>query len=306
MSNRGHFLSALPWWVTIPATIIFLLVLSGLNVVLSKIFEFKPAIIWQSYLLISIVIISSAIIGALVARLTASQQITRAEDELNLKYDDVKKLLTSVQRQAEDMKKQSLICQNYGNSLSLVVSTLKQVIQGKFGEALITYEDLKQIENSVRNNTDIWVLTSALELEDNELKQVIISNFKKGVKYKYLIPAEDRVLQQIMKALALDWQKTAELSVAQANQQIQCYLVPQHFAYMTVIIYDPYKSPPTVLVKFPTSEFYQKEKYPLIYRVDSKPKEAWNIFLEAFQDLIDDGRKCKLTQPLKFDFEDKQ
>jgi len=299
---KPHVLQRLPWYITIPVTVICLLLLAAINIVLSKIFEFKSEIIWQSYLLICIVVISSAVIGAIVARLTASQQINHAENDLKERFDNLKGLIEIAEKKVDDIKNQSLVCQNYSNSLSLAVTTLRQIIQGEFGKSLITYEDLKQIENSVANNAEIWILTSALELEDNELKDVIISNFKKGVKYKYLIPKEDLILQRRMKELALEWQTNSGLSLDQAKQQIQCYLVPQHFAYMTVIIYNPYKPPPTVLVKFPTSEFYQKEKYPLIFSVDSKPKEAWDIFLTAFQDLIDDSRKCSLTVPMSFDF----
>lgn len=303
MSGRRLVLN-LPWYVPLPATVILLGLLAGLNVALSKYFEVKPDMIWPTYLAISIVVMCSAVIGAFVARLTASQQLVQAENEINSRYDNLKLLIESVEREIKSIKTQSSACNGYGNSLSLSISTLKQIIQGEFGDSLITYEELKQIENAIPDNRQIWVLTSALELEDNELKKVIISNFKRGVIYKYLIPAEDKVLQQKMKTLAIDWQQSSGLSVEQAKKQILCYLVPKHFVYMTVIIYDPFKTPPAVLVKFPTSEFYQKEKYPLIYRVDSKPKEAWHIFIEAFQDLIDDGRKCSLTTPMVFEFKE--
>jgi hypothetical protein len=72
---------------------------------------------------------------------------------------------------------------------------------------------------------------------------------------------------------------------------------------MTVIIYEPYAKQPTVLVKFPTSKIYEKKKYPLIYRVDTDPKEAWRSFLDSFQDLIHEESPCSHTEPLVIDFE---
>lgn len=244
----------------------------------------------------------SSIVGAVVARLTASQQITKAEEELQEKFDNLATQIKKFQDESQKIIEQSKICQNCVNSLGLLINTIKQMMQGQFGESLITYENLKQIEGNVEENREIWVLTSALQLEGVELREVIRSNFKKGIKYKYLIPQEDKRLQQRMIELARKWQQDCGLSMEDAKEQIQCYLVPKHFAYMTVIVYDPYKEPPTVLVKFPTSEFYEKEKYPLIYRVDTKPKEAWEVFVHSLQEMIDDKRKCSLTERLTIDF----
>ena len=79
---------------------------------------------------------------------------------------------------------------------------------------------------------------------------------------------------------------------------------PLHMAYMTVIIYDPYNIPPHVLVKFPTSEIYTKQEYPLIYKVESKPKEAWKVFVDALQSLLANERECVLTKQMDIDFEE--
>ncbi len=284
--------------------ILALILLFAINILLSKLFDIKPEMflpILGSFLLI---IICSVFLGALVTRLTASQQLIETESDLSKKYDNLKTLTESVGKEVNAIKSQSATCNDNSNSLSFLVATLQKIIQSNFGGSVITHKELEHIENLIPENDEIWVLTSALELEDNQLKEIIINNFKKGVVYKYLIPKEDLILQERMKKLALDWQNNSRLSIEAAKKQIQCYLVPKHFVYMTVIIYSPLKSPPTVLVKFPTSKFYKQETYPLIFRVDSEPKEAWKIFLEAFLDLIDDGRKCSITTPLTFAFKE--
>lgn len=192
-----------------------------------------------------------------------------------------------------------------------IISMLKEIpskkedineVLEKFGRSIITYHDLVQIEGSVKNNRNIWVLTSALELEVDELKETINMNLRNGIKYTYLIPKDDTILQKRMKKLTLRWKKECGLSVEKAQKQIKCLLVPAHFTYMTVIVYEPYEKQATVLVKFPTSSIYEKEKYPFIYRVDTKPKEAWQSFVNNLEDLIDDNRECRLTESMNIDF----
>ncbi|MFC1561078.1 hypothetical protein ACFL4V_01225 [Candidatus Latescibacterota bacterium] len=288
----------LPWWTGIVFGVIIVGIATTISVLLSK---FDATNIFTAIVLVTL----SAISGAIVARFTASKQITDAEEDIKRKFNALEGQITKFQDEINKIIAQSEICRNCANSLGLSVKTVKQLIEGKFGESLITYEDLIQIEGIVENNREIWVLTSALQLESVELREVIYKNFKKGIKYKYLIPQEDKRLQKRMIDLAKEWQSSCNLSARDAQEQIQCYLVPKHFAYMTVIVYDPYKDTPTVLVKFPTSEFYEKEKYPLVYRVDTKPKEAWEVFVHSLQEMMDDPQKCVLTKQLSIDFSNK-
>lgn len=286
-----------PWWVS---TVFGVIIVVG-GIVFGLLFE-KLNI--TNVLMAIILVVLSAITGAIVARLTASQRLTESEENLQGKFNALEKNISNFQNEIQKIIDKSTICQNCANTLYLSIKTVKEVIEGKFGEALITYEDLIQIEGSVNPKGEIWVLTSALQLEEVELKEVIYNNFKKGIKYKYFIPEEDLRLQKRMRDLANKWQQDCELSVDEAKEQIQCYIVPKHFAYMTVIVYDPYKEPPTVLVKFPTSEFYEKEKYPLVYRVDTKPKEAWSVFVDSLQELMAESKRCPHTKRLTIDFSD--
>lgn len=288
---------SLPWWINI----LFGIIVVGITITISVLLRPFNAF---NILISIILVVFAAITGAITARLTASQRLTEAEETLQTKFSAFENQIASFRAEAQKIITQSEICQNCATSLSLSIKTVKQVIEGKFGKSLITYEDLIQIEGSMEKNKEIWVLTSALQLEGVELRQVMLKNFQKGIKYKYLIPQEDKRLQKRMKDLAKEWQLSCSLSMQDAQTQIQCYLVPKHFAYMTVVVYDPYKEPPTVLVKFPASEFYEKEKYPLIYLVDVKPREAWEIFVHSLQEMIDDERKCPLMGRLTIDFSD--
>jgi hypothetical protein len=145
-------------------------------------------------------------------------------------------------------------------------------------------------------------MTSALQLEGEELRQIIRDNFRKGIKYKYLIPKDEKRLHKNMIDLAKEWQRDCAMSAQAAQDQIQCFLVPKHFAYMTVLVYDPYSESPTVLVKFPTSEVYEQGKYPLIYKVDEKPQKAWKDFVDSLQEMISDDCTCAHMGKLRIDF----
>lgn len=284
-----------PWWLSIVVGVAIV----GATIIVDGLFDLFSN---TAILLAIILVVLASIIGGIIARFAAGQQITKAEEDIQKEIKNLEEKVREVHSETKTIIDHSNTCQDCITSLNLSIQTLKQILKGELGESLITYEDLKQIEGSVNEEGEIWVLTSALQLEATELNDIIYKNFEKGIKYKYLIPSSDVRLQTKMITLAKKWQKDCSLSEDAAREQIQCYLVPDHFAYMTVIVYGPYDDTPTVLVKFPTSEFYEKEKYPLIYRVDAKPREAWKTFVDALQEMILDRRKCSLTQPLKIDF----
>lgn len=172
----------LPWWVKVGFGIVVL----GVGASISQLIKNFDVL----YILMAIVlVVLSSITGAIIARLTASQQITKAEEDLLEKSDNLATQIREFQDETQKIINQSRSCQNCTTSLNLSIQTLKQILRGKFGESLITYEDLKQIEGNVRKNEEILVLTSALQLEDDELRDVILQNFKKSIKYKYLIPS---------------------------------------------------------------------------------------------------------------------
>jgi hypothetical protein len=54
---------------------------------------------------------------------------------------------------------------------------------------------------------------------------------------------------------------------------------------MNILIYNSHKKtnadPPTVLVKFPDNDIYDKTKYPFIYKVHGSPADSWKRFLKV-------------------------
>lgn len=213
-------------------------------------------------------------------------------------------------------EEQSFNQNNYLERIERVVQsvdTIAQIAKGEFGKSIITYQDLAMIEKDVEERGEIWVLTSALELEIDQgaegLADIIETNLgKKKVKYIYFIPDEDDTLARNMKKLAITWQTTCKLTKKDATDQIRCYLVPKHFAYMTIVIYNAQNAtnlePPTVLVKFPLSDIYKKDKYPYIYRVETDTEKAWRPFLESLMYFNRDEPKCSASHQLPIEFLD--
>jgi len=234
-------------------------------------------------------VVVAATVGVIMASLTASQRLTEAEENLQKKSSTLEEHIIKVQDETQKILAKSKMCQDCINSLEISVETVKQIIQGKLGEFILTHDDLVQIEDSIPEREEIWVLTSALELEDNELKEVIRKNFGKKIKYKYLIPKRKDLIYKMI-FLAQQWRRDCNLSVEDAKELIECYLIPEHLVYMTVVIYNPNSSKPNVqpivLVKFSTSEYYKKEDYPFILQVNPKQVGAWNFYIESLKKMM--------------------
>jgi hypothetical protein len=247
--------------------------------------------VWFFTLLMLPIAAISSLVGSITTLFTTSR-----------KMSDFQELIVKADSALNNINSQTQHCQKYTNALQQATTRIHGIVQvalEKFGHSIIDYPLMSVIEGAVKEHGEIWVLTAALELEGEELGRVIQDNLRKKVKYLYLIPDEAH-LREKMQRLAKSWKPYCTID---PREQIKCFIVPKHFVYMTVIIYNPYAKIPTVLVKFPKSDVYAKDKYPFIYRVDSEPKEAWEIFRNAIQELItNDGQMCKIVRRLNIDF----
>jgi hypothetical protein len=306
MSKRSVFqhVMSLIWWIRHAVWIVFLFAAMAGPFVVTRLLDFNTPteFLWYSILSCLLVTGLAALVGALVGLLTAKHVISTAQDNVTemignfaQEIEKVKDIQSSAAKHLDKLAEQV-------SSLDYEIARSQEIVQvalGRFEASIVDYHGLLEIEGSVEKDSDIFVLTSALELEDDELRDTIRTNFGKGVKYTYLIPDTPR-LKKRMQDLAREWQTYCSAS---AKTQIRCFLVPKHFAYMTVIIYNPFKEPATVLVKFPKSDIYQKKKYPFIYKVDDEPREAWNTFVECVLELIENkDNQCPNIKPLELNF----
>lgn len=244
--------------------IVFFVVISAILLVLNSFLNFFD----EKNVIISFVFfIIAAIVGVTGALVTRSMKLEKYIDKLG----------TNV------------------NKMDDITGKALEVFKG----SIITYEELINIENSVEANGEIWVVTSALKFENEELKEIIRSNFKKKITYIYLLPKEnDDFLTNKMKDLAKGWKNDCNLSDEEANKLMKCILVPKHFVYMTVLVYNVQyinqsdSNNPTVVVKFPESDVFHKEEYPFMFIVKDTPNDSWRIFVNAINDFIERKTKC--------------
>lgn len=108
-----------------------------------------------------------------------------------------------------------------------------------------------------RNKCEIWVLTMFLEIERTpDMKAAIVDNLLKGHSYTYLIPDErkDEFIDRATEWFSMATKKHENLKNATFRKRVRCILVPDHFPYMTIVVYNARSRRPEVVVKFPYRE----------------------------------------------------
>ncbi len=296
---------SLPWYWRTVFGIALLVMLCLAAPVAKRFLDFNTEQEFYLYSLIAILLVTllSAFIGGLSALFMTSHIVHEAEEKVNEQINRLStqaKQFETISQNTSTQLQESHKCINLLHEEISRVQEIVKVALERFSKSIIDYHGLMGIEDSVRDDGEIWVLTSALELEGDELEEIIFKNLQRGIRYKYLIPKEEWRLKKKMQDLAEKWESHCSAS---PTEQIQCYLVPKHFAYMTVIIYEPYNNSPTVLVKFPKSDVYEKDKYPFIYKVDNEPEDAWKTFVDAIQELMDGEKNiCGYVETLSLEF----
>jgi len=293
------------WVVRLVFGIALLMFFVAGPIVLPKFFSFPTdwgTLFWGSVLFVAIAVIA-ALAGALAAKFQADAASLRSIDGIRTSLDTSSAASADLVAKLQAAETTLRNVDNWLVLLQKAVKSLKDIMYDQGGtDALIYREDLEKIEAAVPANGEIWILTSALELEAGALKQIIRDNLRNGVRYTYLLPEERPDLQDRMRDLARSWATDCQLPPNKAQEQIRCVLVPEHFAYMTVAIYNPTADPPIVLVKFPTNEVYTEHDYPVIYRVAARPREAWSAFVKSLRQLMEGKRFCVKAQPLQIGF----
>lgn len=229
----------------------------------------------------------SAYIGSSVARHQATQQILVAEEELEEKLKMVAQQAEIIQKESQEILHLPDRCRECAVNLKLYIDLLKQITElvlEKYGvepETLISLAKLIEIEGNVKAKSQIWVMTSALELEETILKKTIFKNIKKRVKYIYFLPKGETMLIERLIKLFKEGVETEE-PTNETKELLTIYTVPNHFVYMTVLVYDADAPEPTVLVKLPQRKIGTKEKFFLSFKVPSQDAKPFINSLHQF------------------------
>jgi len=264
----------------------------------------------------------AALVGASISRIETNKIIDEDKTELNKKFKDLSERTNELIHASENISNLPKQCEDCLTLLKDSIDKSERIMPLAFGifhDFIINYDDMKKIEESIgdkyealkktdpsiANKGEIWVMTSGLRLEHNLLKDIIPKNLKKGITYKYLLPKGVSRLHEEFEILANEWRIKSGLTIDEAETQIKLTLVPNHLAYMIVIIYEPvyHSDKATVLIKFPTYEKNSELKYPFIFRVAKEPDSQWQLFVDSLHDIMNNESKhCEQVRPYTIKF----
>jgi DNA-binding FrmR family transcriptional regulator len=111
----------------------------------------------------------------------------------------------------EIINKQPETCRKIQSQLASIQQSANHLrsflVESELAKAVVLGSDVDNLEASVEKGKRIIIFTSKFVLEgSSEFTKVIISNFRKGVKYKYYVP-EERTRQDPFWARVKEWYK---------------------------------------------------------------------------------------------------
>lgn len=221
----------------------------------------------------------------------------------NISISEIRKINLLISSLANDNK----INNNELNKIQNFVDMLITAKENKEFSSYITLEDMKVIESRVENKSKIHIISSSISCDD-DLKNTIIQNLKRGVFYYYYFPkAENRdinfdeLLNQFNNNLRL-WQENSGITEEVIRNQIHCYWFPDEYMQMSMTFYDFQKSAtgrnPTAIVKFPAVNEDIVNEYPLFFYISNKSN--LNIaFCRSLALISKKSKECKLKKKNK-------
>ena len=95
-------------------------------------------------------------------------------------------------------------CQNHTNSLQEYCRKID--VKDNLLKLILDKQKILDLEKNVPNDTGIIVMTSKFVLEKGIVKPIIVDNIRKGVKYNYLIPDDNRDLTDYINTATMWWE----------------------------------------------------------------------------------------------------
>lgn len=175
-------------------------------------------------------------------------------EKMNLKIDQQKDYLVSV------------------NSLVANAQKLEKLYADAVSERLRTNKQIASIESNAKSNTEIYIMTSHFLFErfDSDMRNSIVKNINKGVKYRYIIPeGTDNDFAQMVYAILADKSLKQNYRSMNTNDFFTATRLKKDYFMLTIAYYEiNSESLSEVIVKLPadTLDEVAQEK-PLTYLV---------------------------------------
>lgn len=224
-----------------------------------------------------------------------------------ISVNEIRKINLLISSLANDNKISNNELIKIQNFVDLLITTK----ENKEFSSYITLEDMKIIESRVENKSKIHIISSSISCDD-DLKNTIINNLKRGVFYFYYFPKTENkdinfeeLLNQFNNNLRV-WQESSGITEDIIRTQIHCYCFPEEYMQMSMTFYDFQKSAtgknPTAIVKFPAVSEDIANEYPLFFYISSKSN--LNLaFCRSLTLISSKSKECKLIKKNKrFEF----
>lgn len=221
----------------------------------------------------------------------------------NISISEIRKINLLISSLASDNKISNNEFIKIQNFVDLLITTK----ENKEFSSYVTLEDMKVIESRVEDGSKIHIISSSISCDD-DLKNTIIQNLKRGVFYFYYFPkTENRdinfeeLLNQFNNNLRV-WQESSGITEDVIRNQVHCYWFPAEYMQMSMTFYDFQRSVtgknPTAIVKFPAVSEEILNEYPLFFYISNKSN--LNIaFCRSLTLISKKSKECKLKKKNK-------
>ena len=210
------------------------------------------------------------------------------------------------------------------DSLVANAQKLEKLYAEAVAERLRTNKQVADIESKVKSNTEIYIMTSHFLLEryDSDMRNSIVKNINKGVKYRYIIPeGTDNDFAQMVYAILADKSLKQSYRNMKTNDFFTATRLKKEYFMLTIAYYEiNSESLSEVIVKLPADTLDEvTQDKALTYLVpkgllttygNKKYNSEHKLFLDNLSALYNIGRKenggeIKLTaKRLKQNFPD--
>jgi hypothetical protein len=181
---------------------------------------------------------------------------------------------------------------------------LERLYSVAVAERLRTNKQVIEIESGAKTNTEIYMMTSSFLFEryDTDMRNTIVSNINKGVKYRYIIPngSENEFNMMVYAIFADDKLKPKYKNCEKNNFLTATKLIKEYFM-LTIGYYDlQSKELSEVIVKLPADNLDElSQEKPLTYLVPKgnengknyKQHPEHNTFLDNLKKLYNIGER---------------
>lgn len=192
---------------------------------------------------------------------------------------------------------------------------LEDMYANAVAKHLRTNEQVIALENKVKKNSEIYIMTSGFLLEryNDTMRKSIADNIVKGIKYKYIIPEKsDNDFKQMVYAIMAEVQNSFpsidETTLEDYCGFIRAVQIPEEFCMLTVAYYElgNSKDLSAVIVKLPADNINDvNETEALTYMVPSGQRinnrnKAYFIEHKRFLDCMSEIYKNEKSQEIVF------